>query len=128
MHTEELEASLIGIAAEILKRSRSGSVSWQTVGGEPANYHVHFGNETSFVVCYLSSEHAGTIATISLKIGSVIAARIKANEGEDNFARFKELFDEAHRAATGWDEAIAMIKKQIASGTPLGDPAGDIPL
>jgi hypothetical protein len=128
MHSEELQETLISLAAEIMERSKSGSVSWQTVGGEPANYHIHFGNETSFVVCYLSSEDSETKAIISLKIGSVIAARVEAKQGEEHFASFKELFNEAHRAATRWDKAIGMIKEQIASGGALGDPAGDIPL
>ena len=128
MHSEELRASLMSIAAEILERSKSGSVNWQTVGGEPANYHVHFGNDTSFVVCYLSPEDSEATAMISLKVGSVVAARIKAKEGDEHFASFKEIFEEAHRAATRWDKAIGMIKEKIDSGGPLGDPAGDIPL
>lgn len=54
--------------------------------------------------------------------------RIKAEEGDDNFARFKELFDEAHRAATGWKDAVAMIREKIESEDAIGDPPGEIPL
>lgn len=128
MQSGNLKESLLAIAAEIFTKSQAGQVSWQTVGGEPSNYHVHFGDGTSFIVCYRSSEDADTKAMISLKVGSVIAARIEAREGEENFDKFKQLFDEAHRAATGWDKAIKMIQDRLSSGESVGDAAGDIPL
>jgi hypothetical protein len=58
----------------------------------------------------------------------MLAARISAEEGDDNFTMFKNVFDEAHRAATGWDKAISMIQERLASENAVGDPSGDIPI
>ena len=128
MNSEDLRSNLIEIATQLLAKSKAGKVNWQTVGGEPGNYHVHFGGETSFIVCFQSSDYAATKASISLNIKSMVAARISAEEGEENFAMFKEVFDEAHRAATGWDKALSMIHEQLESRNAIGDPPGNIPL
>lgn len=128
MLSDRLAENLTQIAGQLLGRSREGGVSWQTVGGQPSNYYVHFGDATSFIVCFQPSEDDLATAAISLKVGSAIAVRISAREGEEDFPRYKEIFDEAHRSATGWDKAIERIKRQIASGEFLGDPAGDIPV
>lgn len=128
MKIQPLESRLLEIADQLLEKSRNGKVNWQTVGGEPANYYVHFGDETSFIVCFQSSDFAATFTSISLKIRSMVAVRLRAEEGQPNFAKFKDLFDEAHRAATGWDAAIRRIQKLINSGEPLGEPPGNIPL
>lgn len=126
--SENLIRDLFEIAGQLLKKSRAGKVYWQTVGGEPHNYYVHFGDQTSFVVCLQSPAYSKATASISLEIKSMTAARISAEDGEENFATFKEIFDEAHRAATSWNTAIAMIREKIASDDPIGDPPGDIPL
>lgn len=128
MNRELLNSNLIEIARQLLEKSKAGKVNWQTVGGQPGNYHVHFGDETSFIVCFEPSDYNPTKASISLSIKSMVAARIGAEEGEENFAMFKEVFDEAHRAATGWDKALRMIRKQITSDQAVGDPPGDIPI
>jgi hypothetical protein len=128
MNSEDLRSNLIEIAKQLLDKSKAGKVNWQTIGGEPENYHVHFGGETSFIVCFQSSDYAATKASISLNIKSMVAARISAEEGEENFAMFKEVFDEAHRTATGWDKALSMIQERIASDNAVGDPPGDIPI
>lgn len=128
MQSEDLKNHLLNIASQLLEKSKAGKVNWQTVGGEPENYHVHFGDDTSFIVCFQSSDYNPTKASISLNIKSMLAARISAEEGEENFTMFKNVFDEAHRAATGWDKVISMIQGRLASENAVGDPSGDIPI
>jgi len=128
MKLSPAESRLLEIAAQLLEKSRNGQVNWQTVGGEPANYYVHFGGETSFAVCFQAADSGNASASVFIKVKSSIAVRLRAEQDTENFATFKQLFDEAHRAATGWDKALAMIQEQIDSGGPLGDPPGDIPI
>ena len=122
------ENRLVSIAKQLLARSKSGIVHWQTVDGEPANYYVHFGDETSFGVCLQSSEVDPTLATVFIKVRSKYPIRLRAKEGQPHYELFKEVFDEAHRAATRWDRALDFIQFRLESGDQIGDPPGNIPV
>ena len=73
MKREELESQLMELAAQLYEKSKAGKVNWQTVGGEPENYHVQFGDQTSFVVCFHASLYdSARTASIALNIKSML--------------------------------------------------------
>jgi len=109
------------LANSLLARTKENQVNWHQVEG--AVFRVSLQN-ASLDVYFSSPEYEADQYVLDILNASLESVtRWGVSQGEPDWPLLRDLFLEAQRCATKWDQVLGSIEKSLDSTGPIGNAA-----
>jgi len=112
------------ILKRLLEKSKRNEVHWreQPIANRSPifTYRVLISDNTIIDVYFGSPESAPDFVVASLNVNGIDVVTLNVEDGEPDYPFLLDLYKEAYRTTTKWDEALNEVEKVLAADGPVG--------